>query len=361
MSLKSFGFFFAISTGWAVFAEAESNKACAHVLSADEYNTLSFGEKLDRLWRLVLSDKYSARPSLGSPSGPAISQIFNRESLSRAITDSGDVLSVGRTKIIHNLGATAKVTWIATPPSENDPIRPRYTGLFATGGEGLLRYSAALPKKEGSAFVPGLAIKFPISGKESLNLFVMENLEGQGQIVDPFYATFTQVLPDPKSVATIVGTFGFERVVKNAIAQDLSDLASVNQNGSPFDGPAEAPEQIWLVPTEAARAHSRSMLGSSHFSQSDGESLDFRDILGELPPGTTVYEVWARVGDSDAAVKIAEVKTESAFESTPFQDLRLFFKHNGFFLKEGIEHWLTLPRLGGVFGSIEDGFVPGRK
>lgn len=127
-----------------------------------DYATLSRFEKLDLLWSRVRADPYSsdALPTR-VPGAWGRRKLFSVDYNRRSFEHAADELPEGRDKLVHRWGTVARVRVEVT---HEHP----YTGVVASGGEGLLRMSDATG---GARFTPSLALKIPIDGKPSLNYF----------------------------------------------------------------------------------------------------------------------------------------------------------------------------------------------
>ncbi len=87
----------------------------------------------------------------------------------------------------------------------------RYTGIFKSGGIGLLRISAA--KQAFGSFQPGAGLKILIDKRPSVNFLVMPSLDGQGDDMNAFKNSYTNVLAPPKNAALKVVAVAFECAV----------------------------------------------------------------------------------------------------------------------------------------------------
>jgi hypothetical protein len=58
------------------------------------------------------------------------------------------------------------------------------------------------------------------------------------------------------------------------------------------------------------------------------EHVDFRAVLRSIPPGTVLYDVYARGSANDTSyAKIGEIKTTSWLVASGRGDAQLFFRH----------------------------------
>ena len=189
--------------------------------------------------------------------------------------------------------------------------------------------SLALPFKTGDDFVPGLAVKFLVDGIPSRNITVMEKLEGQGKDTNYFKAHFTNILPNPDTVATKFGNFAFERFVEDAIHLDVAHVASVGADGKKVASP-KAPYQLILIPAQGLSTSST--------------SPDFRLELAKIPVGTVLYEVWGKELNTGGSPihKIGTLISTSAFVAGAYEDETLYFQHAGTEVKSGfVVDWIN--------------------
>lgn len=286
------------------------------------YQELAAEQKQAALWTEIAAQPYAQLPALDEGGGPTPGQIFG-SGIHGAFTSPTDEIVEGRKKIIHKWGSAVQVTLDADP-------RSPFTGLFATGAPGIARLSLALPFTPGGAFVPGLALKLFVDGGPSVNLTVMEQLEGQDADTNYFRSVFTNILPDPKTAKTKFGTWAFEGFVENAIHLGVEHVAAVGLKGERVDAPV-APYQLLFKPLTAIS------------SRAD----DFRVELAKLAPGTALYEIFGKMGPekNSPVARIGVLRTTSAFVASRYGDEKLYFQHAGTSVKSGyILRWLHGPK-----------------
>lgn len=273
-----------------------------------DYQGLNAQEKQQVLWRNIAASPYGQMPALNFRGGPTLRQIFF-SGIANAFTSPVDEIVSTRSKIIHKWGSAVLVEF---RPASGHP----YTGIFASGAHGVARLSLALPFQPGGEFVPGLAVKFLVDGQPSLNVTVMEKLEGQGTDTNYFRAPFSNILPDPEKLGTKFGTFAFERFVEDAIHLDVNHLSAVSANGTAVEKP-RAPYQLIFQPAPGQSISST--------------SPDFRAELAKIPAGTSIYEIYGKDTQNagSAVYKIGELVTSSAFVASAYEDEILYFQHAG--------------------------------
>lgn len=217
---------------------------------------------------------------------------------------TSDEMPEGRVKAIHTFGSVAPVVF---EPAADSP----YTGIFS--GEtayGIARISLAVPPKLG--FIPGMALKFFVDGKPSVNLLVMNSITAQK---DPniFSKTFSNVVPGPVGVVQKLLSFRFSSVVEDPTRISLVRAAELRTDGTVEEAP-EVPERIYLVPTPEA----------AQYTPADSKA-DFRSQLKSIPVGTKLYDVYGETAGRQ--VRIGTLTTLGAFLASAYGDERLFFHH----------------------------------
>jgi hypothetical protein len=163
---------------------------------------------------------------------------FNLES------DQRDTTLQGTHKPIHFQGVSAPVKF-------NVRENP-YTGLYKSGGIGIIRLSRAVPNDD--PFVPGFALKIFIDGKPSVNFHAMYSLDGQ-KTTHFFEHEFSTSVPEPNSISVIFLAFLFKRALtlisSNRVANERSiplvESASITSDGS-LCKTYVAPKSLIFVP-----------------------------------------------------------------------------------------------------------------
>jgi hypothetical protein len=278
------------------------------------YQSLRAEQKQAILWRNISAQPYRTLPGLGSASAPGLSELFG-SGIRDSFTSPTDEIAPGRVKVIHKWGSAGQVAL------ETDPSSP-FSGLFREGAVGIARLSLALPYSTTQAFVPGLAVKFLVDGQPSVNVTVMERLEGQEQNTNYFRGTFTNLLPNPASGVTKFGTWAFEAFVKDAIHLTVDHVAAISRTGQPVAA-VKAPFQLLFVPAPGLAIRT--------------DSPDFRVELAQLPAGTVLYEVYGKVSDQERSpiAHIGALRLTSPLIASPYEDEILYFQHAGTELRSG--------------------------
>eukprot|EP00744_Colponema_vietnamica_P000781 GILI01001357.1.p2 GENE.GILI01001357.1~~GILI01001357.1.p2 ORF type:complete len:334 (-),score=122.37 GILI01001357.1:173-1174(-) len=199
-----------------------------------DYETQTAAQKQNYLWTLI----GGSRGQPGSwPSAFELLSLFTMD-LHPSMHHVSDIMPEGRKKLIHSVGATAKVKFVW---NEN---AAQYTGLFKSANYGILRAStAAAPGYSGvftktKTYTPGIGVKFLRNGKPSANFVAMWSLSGQQDFnffanplanhvaEDPNLPTPLQLLAKRfHTVSDWVGTVG------------LSDFASITEDGETVANP----------------------------------------------------------------------------------------------------------------------------
>ncbi len=277
-----------------------------------DYASRVGGEKLDLLWRRVSAEPYPEgelpwrEPGLG-----ARRKLFSPAHHAVSFTHEADELPPGREKLIHRFGVVARASFRRT-------VLCPYTGLFATGGVGLIRVSAATVEP---SFNPSLAFKHLLTGRPSVNWFAMESADGQGTDHEPFKRAWSNALPQPTRFDAKV----MRKVLKAALKRldaprvypvylPLHHMAAVEADGTAVAEPV-VPDRIVLTPTAQAR------VGSEH-------KPDWRLRLAKLPRGTKLFDV-ALADDIDSQPEAwGELVIETPFVASAYGDETLFFQHD---------------------------------
>jgi hypothetical protein len=269
------------------------------------YEAQPAAAKQAALWSAIQGSAWPELPGLHDerPLGDKLGDVMafmGRKHLDPVFDTVGDVRPPRR-KLVQTHGATAKVRF------EAEGEHP-FTGMFATGGPGIVRLSLATDERK---YSPAVALKLLADGRESQNVLAGTSFDPQDS-KDFFRDEASNLLPDPKSWALRAMNVlaGF---IARPTERPIEGLAHYGADGRDVRAPV-APRQIYLVPGEGV-------------GFADDTQKDFRAELAELPPGTVLYEVWARAEGSEDRVRIGRLRLESSFVASEFGDRELFFKH----------------------------------
>lgn len=273
----------------------------------DHYQDLSAKQKQELLWdEITKSHNVDPLPQMSGNSFQEVLAIlkglFN---LSATFDHVSDELPEGRVKIIHANGSVGKIAFI---PSPNHP----FTGIYQTGGIGFARLSLAVPPSNDS-FIPGLAIKFLISQHPSINLQVMNLLEGQGDNWNYFAKDFSNKIPHPTSwtLRAMEKIFAWTRDPANDLP--LWYLAAWNSEGRQEAVPI-FPERVYFRPSSVVK----------DLIPEDSRE-DFRTSLLKIPMGA-LYDVYGLYDGVE--YYIGTLTLESTLFASHYGDDHLFFQHH---------------------------------
>ncbi len=154
-------------------------------------------------------------------------------------------------------------------------------------------------------------MKFFVDGQRSLNLLLLQKTISQGQNKNFFENVFTNVLPDPQSGALKHLAKYFKLFVKDPFHLSISHLSRMTLKGQPVAKPVD-PYQIFFT---------------SPLKMASNTTRDFRDELGDLNPGTVIYELTASKVHNGLKYPVGKLILRSRFVTSEYGDLKLFFQH----------------------------------
>ncbi|OQV15806.1 hypothetical protein BV898_10058 [Hypsibius exemplaris] len=314
----------------SVFALASAVLPTNYVTSAvlpTNYVTLTAEEKQALQWNQVLATRYNLNelPSTFPQPTDNLTLLGMPEYLAQTFIHTGDEMPAGRSRMtISPFAVVCKMEYRTFKNSTT-----RYTGLFHTGGIGLIRISldAIYGPPLSKLFSPTAVLKIYIPGKISRNLHHIKDLVGQGNNHNFFLNSMSNIMEmgknDPEAVLD-----GFSKTIKSLPGDALSrpvnpytlglfEQASVNGDGTNVSGVIVAPWEHRLQPHAGLATPSDS-------------TNDFRlDLIGVLKAGTVVYDVHAR-GSEDSKVKelIGEIVLQSECVPSKYGDEGLFFRQS---------------------------------
>ena len=153
-------------------------------------------------------------------------------------------------------------------------------------------------------------------------------------------------IPDATGGAKLAASLTFEYGSKDATHITVAHMAAATESGEMVSQP-KYPAQIYFVPPAA-------------LTQSIDSKLEFREQLGSVPSGTTIFEVWS-AGDSfcvgsdgqpaedvmtcPGRVRMGEVVTTSKFEASKWGDESIYMQHG---------RWATKERRQCQYASLPD-------
>lgn len=278
----------------------------------ERYESLGRAEKLDLLWSRVTADPYplDALP-LKVPSALDRLRLLSVGHNRLSFEHGSDELPEGRNKLVHRFGTVARVRWEVTSPT-------RFTGVMASGGDGLLRLSDA---EGGARFRPSVALKIPVDGRASLNLFGLPAATRDETDRNFLSGAFANSTPHVNRLDAKLVARAFQKTARALEASrvypvylPLHELAELELDGSPVSEPVVA-DRLELHPTEAARA-------------AFDPALDWRLALAELPAGLALFDVRVSGAIDEPAAPLGSVVLEKSFIASRYGDDRLFFQHH---------------------------------
>lgn len=275
--------------------------------------------KQKALWQNIVESSYKTQlPDITSPGAWDALSLLSADFDSKAFSHDGDQMIEGRAKLIHSFGTTALVSFVA------DDCSP-FTGVFSGALFGLVRISLAVPPVDGSTpkLVPGLALKFFVDGKASLNVMAMPSLDGQSEknIFAHSYTTnvavpewsFTGWLIEQR-FASALGYVG--QSDGNPRSLSLDEMAKVTSSGENVSTPL-APFALSFEPTKELR----------DLFETRSED-DFRARLEGHGAAIALFDVWAHESvDAPREIHIGKIWATSDFMASSYGDKTLFFKH----------------------------------
>lgn len=273
------------------------------------YEIKSAEVKQEILWNNSIKSTYSILPNK-NPGVFESMALLSSKWLLPSFTHESDEIPNGRKKLIHTYGSVARVEWIANSNHE-------FTGIFSSGAVGLVRLSLA---RQGGDFIPGMGIKLFRDSVPSVNLHVMNRLEGQGNNRNFFQNKFTNNIPDPQSLALKILAEAFSTAVEylkkgsSPMFLPVGHLAKRNREGEQEEY-INFPEVLEFMPTQEVQLSSKS-------------KVDTRLKFLSLNAGSVIYTIWAKETKSSNAIKIGKLVLESKLITSKYGDEVLFFQHN---------------------------------
>ncbi len=285
----------------------------------DGYVGWSSAQKADWLWTRVIEGtryKHTELPSLTLPFRTAplteAGIVMRTGELEKALNRTSDLMEPGRPKVIHAHGTVAQVR---LTPADSSP----FTGLLdaerSSDPIGLVRMSLVARVFGDAAYTPAMALKFLIDAQPSADVLAMNHTVGQGRDYNVFANDFTNDLThthEELRTAQRIMSFFFKRVSHNPRRMVSNHLANRRSDGTDVENPY-SPDRLVFRPTAVAKA-----------IFTDRAGVDFRLVLAELEPGTTIYEVDGIVGSTTHPV--GSLSITSDFVPSAGGD-RLFFRH----------------------------------
>ncbi len=262
------------------------------------YGSWTAEQKVDFLWnKKLVPSAWNQLPPIGGTGWEGLWKSAQAAfSLSESFDHDSDEMPRDRPKIFHPSGSVAQFEFIA---DENTP----YAGVLA-GSVGLVRFSLGADPKTFGGYLPGMALKFMLDGRPSVNVHLLNSIEGQGDDHNLFARPLSNELPEPNSLA-----FRF-------ILKSLKSLLGLDPLHVSLDhlSPPLAPHRLIFVP-------------ASGVSTSSNSEHDFREDLTQIPAGICLYEVYAQATEADAFKHMGRMMLKTPFVASQYGDEQLFFRH----------------------------------
>jgi hypothetical protein len=270
----------------------------------------------------IVPTVYGNLPPLTSPGVLDVLTLAKTSFTIRALTNDGDELDVGHRKLVHAWGAEARFRLAPSGKAHG------FTGIYQSGADCVIGRFSMATKPTKTTTVPALALKFFVSGHESVNLQVMNSTSGQ-KSHNFFELPFSNIIPPPDSLAKRLIQKLFRKAAVAFGARDpdpthltVEHLAKIRIDGTPVRSP-KSPYRLIFKPTPAAAASMRNATVTT----------DFRTNLAQLRVGEAIYDIYAfdegEAFNEFAANKlIGQLILTSEVLASSYGDERLNFQHN---------------------------------
>lgn len=241
--------------------------------------------------------------------GPEFQSFFDSD-MNVSFDTVSDTMPVGRKKVTHPVGLSAKMEFIAAPDSP-------YTGMFRGAKHVIMRISdTTKPDPSVGHTAPGHGVKLLRDGMASANWFAMFNLDGQ-ESFNFFKNRWTTSPREP------LDECGRETIAKHAAEVtdhvgflSVMEIAQFDQYGNEEKEP-NWPFQLDIEPFDV-------------YGWTDEYQNDFQDQLSVIPYGTVLFKIFAydmppELGGEERMIG-ALVMRSNLIDSL-FGDNELYFKH----------------------------------
>ena len=267
---------------------------------------------------MMMKTKYSVLPKYDNItlySKNIFTLLTNKKQLAEAFKLNKDERNMdiqNKIKPIHAQGISGIIQWKSI---ENHD----YTGIFKSGGLGIIRLSIALPYSKGVSFTPGLAIKIFVDNSESINFHAMHSLDGQKDDTFFFTNAFSTSIESPKSFLLKILSnvfrssireisFFSDRRPKNEREIPLIEASYITSDGNIISD-TNSPKYIKFVPK---------IIKSEEWNNDN----DFRENIQNLIiPSTELYDIFDNNEKHIGIIELVE-----PFIASEHGD-KMFFKH----------------------------------
>lgn len=310
-------------------------------------------QKQELLWKRLSKTPYTSAnlPTLLDPSTGW--NAVNPSYLVEMFTLETDEVAKGRKKALNSFGSAAKVTFKILSRSKakdaktTNSARTKFTGLFQTGGPGIVRFSLAkLMTSPEESFRPAIALKMLIKGKPSVNIFAAgvagglwsQGTSGSRQPNCNFFAYDLSTAPATSSHSTQVPLWMLPRRTRPTTWEKLSlnKAGAVTCTGEVITDSANShPVKLFFVPDPDIADFYENGDGNVLSHNSEGYAdvtgkQDFRAQLATIPAGAVLYNVFAWSTEDDTSGPgelIGMITLESPIVASKYGDEHLFFQH----------------------------------
>lgn len=270
------------------------------------YQTKTATDKQNLLWQNTLKTEYEKLPPYeGNDLNFILTHVSALFRLEETFDHVSDEMPKNKTKLTHNYGVLAHMRFI---PADDTP----FSGIYENGGMGLIRLSLTADPTGG--YIQAMAMKFLIDGKPSVNLHLMNNLDGQGEDWNYFAGPFSNKLPHPITKPVMMLEKIFDTVKKPSNELSVAHLAKIDTKGRTYDV-FNAPDQILFEPDQ-------SLLQVIDPRNRD----DFRETLKAVVSKGELGHLYAVMGEQKRY--IGSIHIESELVASQYADEVLFFQHN---------------------------------
>lgn len=266
------------------------------------YESRSGEQKLELLWERVLASRYEVLPPLKRIG--VLDAVRGAGALWRTWRETyrttRDILPA-RDKLSHPHGVVGRGEYVASEPC----------GGVLDGAPVLFRLALA-GHPDDAGFQPGLAVKFLIDGHPSVNVHAAHSLDPEPDW-DFFAVPLSQRLDDPVSPPGKASKLFVSLLTRtrDALLLDLDHLVFRDRRG--------------VIASDYRVPHTISFRSELACPLDRGE--DFRNVLGVIPPGTGLYQVWLQRSPKGAPQRVGTVVMRSRLIASSFGDRVLHFHH----------------------------------
>lgn len=298
--------------------------ALANAVLPDNYQNLTAKEKQNILWSQISANPYPLDKF--PPNLPDDDRLLDVKFLTEVFIGTSDELAVGRPKIISPFGIACKSELVISPDSP-------YTGIYKSGGVGILRLSSN-GGAQGARLTPFLAVKVLVNGQRSQNMHTGYNVTGQ------ITGNTTSYWSNPYSTGYDVSTVDplpfivkFAQTLQDVVDQldggpldrpvNIGNLGQVEQSSVTWDGKAVPKADVrapWLVQFQPNPAFAKFAQTEPNYSA---------QLIKQIPADSMLFTVHAlRSPCDDKYQKIGELWCRSGLTASNYEDQVLRFQQS---------------------------------